>query len=156
MVEYPYFPAFIDLSERRVLVVGAGQIAARRVGTLAQFCPRITVIAPHIHPDILALAGAGQASVGQRAYAESDLDGADLVLACTDDAALNADIAAACRRRGIPVNVASDRALCDFLFPGVARRGDVVVGVTAGGSDHALARRVTERVRKLLDDMPGD
>ena len=156
MPEYPFFPMFVDLSQGRVLVVGAGKIAARRAGTLAQFCPSITVVAPKVHPDIAGMAEAGRATVHPRPWREDDLDGADLVLACTDDAALNAAIAAACRRRGIPVNAASDRALCDFLFPGIARRGDLVVGVTAGGADHALARRVTEDLREYLGRESGD
>lgn len=150
MADYPFFPAFVDLSGRHVLVVGGGKIAARRINTLVQFCPNVTVVAPRLHPDIDALAGAGQVSVRLRPYREGDLDGADLVLACTDDADLNARIAAACRERDIRVNAASDKALCDFLFPGIARRGDVVVGVTAGGNDHALARRVTEDIRDYL------
>ena len=151
MADYPFFPVFVDLSARRALVVGGGRIAARRVNTLAQFCPNVTVVAPAIHPDIAALAAAGQVRVVERAYRDGDLDGAELVLACTDDAALNAAIAGACRERRIPVNDASDRSRCDFLFPGIARRGAVVAGVTAGGENHALARRATEAVRRCLE-----
>ena len=150
MAGYPFFPAFVDLSERQVLVVGGGRIAARRLGTLIQFCPNVTVVAPRLRPDLVALAGSGMITALERAYRESDLDGADLVLACTDDPKLNAAIAAACRERGVPVNVASDRTQCDFLFPGIARRDGLVVGVTAGGGDHRLARRATEALRDYL------
>ena len=146
MAKYPYFPAFVDLSGCRALVVGGGRIAARRVGTLVQFCPNVTVVAPNIYPDIAAL----DVAIEERPYRDGDLEGADLVLACTDDADLNAAIAARCRERGIPVNVASNRALCDFLFPGIARRNNLVVGVTAGGEDHALAKRVTGEIREYL------
>ena len=82
MLDYPFFPAFVDLSGRRALVVGGGRVATRRVNTLSQFCPNVTVVAPRLHPDIDALAGAGQVSVRLRPYREGDLDGADLVLAC--------------------------------------------------------------------------
>ena len=151
MLDYPFFPAFVDLSGRRALVVGGGRIAARRVNTLSQFCPNVTVVAPAIHPDIAALAALGRVKTVERAYREGDLDGADLVLACTDDGALNAAVVEACRARHIPVNDASDRSRCDFLFPGIARSGAVVAGVTAGGKDHALARRATEAVRRCLE-----
>ena len=151
MGEYPFFPMFVDLSRRRALVVGGGRIAARRVNTLAQFCPDITVVAPAIHPGIAALVDGERVKALERAFAMDDLNSADLVLACTDDPALNADIAKACRDRDILVNDASDRRRCDFLFPGIARRGAVVAGVTAGGSDHALARRATEAVRECLE-----
>ena len=151
MEDYPFFPVFVDLSGRRALVVGGGRIAARRVNTLSQFCPNVTVVAPSIHPDIAALAARGRVKTVARAYREEDLDGAELVLACTDNGALNAAVAEACRERRIPVNDASDRSRCDFLFPGIARRSPVVAGVTAGGRDHALARRATEAVRRCLE-----
>ncbi len=151
MEDYPFFPVFVDLSGRRALVVGGGRIAARRVNTLSQFCPNVTVVAPSIHPDIAALAARGRVKTVARTYREEDLDGAELVLACTDDGALNAAVAEACRERRIPVNDASDRSRCDFLFPGIARRGPVVAGVTAGGRNHALARRATEAVRRCLE-----
>ena len=154
MAEYPYFPAFVDLSGRRALVVGGGRIAARRVKTLVQFCPNVAVVAPELHPDIEALGEAGRVGIRRRPFREGDLDGADLALACTDDELLNASVAAACRSRGIPVNVASDQKLCDFFFPGVARREGLVVGVTASGGDHALARRATEALRDFLENNP--
>jgi siroheme synthase-like protein len=152
MAERPYFPLFVDLSATRVLVVGAGKIAARRVQTLLDFAGGITVVAPAVCEAIESLAAAGEITLCRRAFADSDLDGAGLVLAATDDAQLNARIAALCRERGIPVNVGSDKTLCDFYFPGVVRRGSVVVGVTASGTDHATAKRTTEAIRKLLED----
>ena len=150
MAQYPRFPLFIDLSAKRVVVVGAGRIAARRVGVLAQFTPNITVVAPEAHPDIETLASAGKVRLVRRAYEAADLDGADIALAATDDAGLNAKIRDECRLRGIPVNVSSDQTLCDFYFPGIVREGGVVVGVTANGEDHARARRVTEAVRDAV------
>lgn len=149
MADYPYFPMFVDLSAKRAVVVGAGRIAARRVGALARFCGDITVIAPEVRPEIEAMPGI---AVRRRPYRPEDLDGAELVLAATGDAALNAGIAAACHARGIPVNVSSDRGACDFYFPGVIVDGDVAVGVTASGRDHARARAVTEAIRQCLSD----
>jgi len=149
MADYPYFPMFVDLSNRRVLVVGAGRIAARRVRVMSQFTPNVTVVAPDVSPEVEALAG-GLAIV-RREFRPSDLDGADIVLAATDDAEMNATICDDCRLRGIPVNVSSDRTLCDFYFPGIVREGNVVVGVTASGEDHAGARHVTEQIRNVLN-----
>lgn len=151
MAEKPYFPVFIDLSETAVLVVGAGKIAARRVQTLLDFAGRVTVVAPEVCEALIQLAAAGAVSLRRRAFEESDLAGAGMVLAATSDAALNARVAVLCRARGIPVNVGSDKTLCDFYFPGVARRGSVVVGVTASGTDHAAAKRTTDAVRRLLE-----
>ena len=151
MAEYPCFPLFIDLSARHVVVVGAGKIAARRVAVLSQFTPHITVISPEVHSDIEALAVAGRLRLIRRAYEMTDISGADIVLAATDDAELNATICDDCRLRDIPVNASSDRTLCDFYFPGIAREENVVVGVTASGEDHTCARHVTEQIRNLLN-----
>ena len=154
MGDKPYFPVFVDLSETRVLVVGAGKIAARRVQTLLDFAGGVTVVAPEVCEALEQLAAAGAVTLRRRAFEEADLAGAGMVLAATSDAELNACVAEACRARGIPVNVGSDKALCDFYFPGVARRGSVVVGVTASGTDHAEAKRITDAVRRLLGEKP--
>lgn len=147
-VSKPFFPMFVDLSKKHVLVVGAGHIAARRIETLKLFCDDITVVAPEIRPEI-----EGMGVARRRPYEPADLDGADLVIAATDDSALNAEIARDCRARAIPVNVISDQTLCDFFFPGVAVSGPVVAGVTASGTDHRLAKRATEAVRDALENM---
>lgn len=145
----PFFPMFVDLAKKHVLVVGAGHIAARRIETLKLFCDDITVMAPEIRPEI---EGMGVA-LRRRPYEPADLDGADLVIAATDDSALNAEIAQDCRALGIPVNVISDQTLCDFYFPGVSVSGPVVAGVTASGTDHRLAKRATEAVRDALQNL---
>ena len=147
----PYFPLFVDLSETRVLVVGAGRIARRRVTSLLDFAGCVAVVAITVCEEIEALAAEERVALSRRPFEERDLDGAGLVLAATDDAALNAEIAQKARARGIPVNVGSDKTLCDFYFPGVARKGAVVVGVTASGTDHAASKRVTQAVRALLE-----
>ncbi len=151
MAEYPWFPLFVNLAGKRIVVVGGGRIALRRIRVLAEFTENITVIAPELHPELLSPELAGKLRVLQRAYAPGDLEGADLVLAATDDPAVDRAVREECLRLGVPVNVAGDRSLSDFFFPGIARRDNVVVGVTAGGKDHAEARRVTEQVRELLE-----
>ena len=151
-MNYPYFPIFTDLSEKSIVVVGAGQIAARRVKTLMGFCPRITVIAPRVDGELKALAEEGRICILERSFAETDLDSADLVLAVTDDGELNSSIVGMCRERHIPVNNAGDQAECDFFFPGIVRKENLVIGVTASGKDHRKAREVTGRIRELLGE----
>ena len=148
----PWFPLFVDLSSSRVLFVGGGRIAARRVKALLPFAGEIAVVAPRLEASLAELAGAGEIVWRERPYDEADLEGAAIVLACTDDPAMNAAVHAACAARGIPCNVCSDHSLCDFYFPGIVRRGETVVGVNAGGKDHAGARRLRERIEELLSD----
>lgn len=151
-MDYPYFPLFIDLSGKTILVVGAGRIALRRIRVLAQFTERLTVIAPEIRPELEPLESAGKLTVFRKEFEPSDLPGADLVLAATNDKAVNELIWKRCKELGIPVNVSSDAGKSDFYFPGVARKGDFVIGVTAGGKDHAAAKRLTDSARQLLDE----
>ncbi len=142
------FPLYVDLTGKRVLVIGGGTIAARRCRVLSDFGPKLTVIAPEIRPEILALPGIDHRLAR---FSESELPEAELMLACTDDRAVNAAVVEAARRRGIPVNDCSDPAACDFHFPAIALRGPLVVGVNAGGQDHRLVARSASEIRKLLD-----
>ena len=152
MADHPWFPLFIDLSGKKVLVVGGGRIALRRVRTLTEFTESVTVVAPRLHHELLPLEAEGKITVLRRPYESSDPEGAALVLAAAGDEAVNEAVRADCRRLGIPVNVSSDRHKSDFYFPGVARKGGYVIGVTASGEDHAGAKKLTEAVRELLED----
>lgn len=156
MQEYPYFPLFVDLSRKTVVVVGGGAIAKRRICTLMAFTPNITVIAPAIHPELEPLVAQGRIQYQARTYRPADLERAGLVLAATGDAQCNQEIVRHCRARGIPVNTASDHTQCDFFFPGVVRQENVVVGVTASGKDHHQAREVTEQIRQWLSPDQGE
>ena len=75
-----------------------------------------------------------------------------LAVCATGDETVDDTVWRLCRERGVLVNIASDKDKCDFYFPGVARRGSVVAGVTAGGTNHSLAREVTEKIRKMLEE----
>ncbi len=147
-----YFPLFLDLSDKDILFVGGGAIASRRIHVLQQFADRITVVAPEAEGSILELTEAGEVSWIMREFEEEDLEGRDIVFAATNDKELNADIAVECRRRGITVNVSSDKNLCDFYFPGIVMQGETVVGVSASGKDHKKARRVRERIQEVLTE----
>lgn len=148
-----YFPLFVDISEKKTVIVGAGKIALRRTRTLMNFCSDITVIAPEAEAEFIRLEQEGQLRLLKKEYSREDILDADLVLAATDDPKVNGDIYSACKCLGILVNVCSDRTKCDFYFPGIAKSGTVVAGITASGEDHAGARRVREAVQHLLDEL---
>ena len=147
-----YFPIFVNLEEKEIVVVGAGTIAARRIKTLLPFCRHITAVAPEAAETIRELAESGSITWKKEAYARETIRYADLVLACTDDPALNSEIYSVCKCLGIPVNVCSVRRKCDFYFPGIVNRDNIVVGISAGGIDHRAARRVREKIERLLED----
>lgn len=147
-----WFPMFFDLRQWRILVVGCGKIARRRIQTLLGFNPgQICVVARETEKGREMWGDLPNMEIRQREYRTEDLEGCRMVLAATDDAELNRRIGGECRSRGILVNVASDRALCDFHFPGVAVSGPITVGVNAAGVDHGSARRTREQIQMFLD-----
>ncbi|MCI5994447.1 MAG: bifunctional precorrin-2 dehydrogenase/sirohydrochlorin ferrochelatase [Blautia sp.] len=146
----PYFPMFVDLSEKKVIVVGAGTIAKRRIRSLLTFTNHLVVIAPEINKELKELENTGQLTIRKKKYEREDIYDADIVIAATNDTQINNDIYIVCKCMGIPVNVCSDKHKCDFFFPGIAQKDHVVVGVTASGTDHKKARAVIERIREIL------
>ena len=146
----PYFPLFVDLNEKQIVVVGAGTIAKRRIRTLVSFTNHLTVIAPEVNRELLDMEKAGMLRIKRKNYEREDIYDADYVIAATNDHQINSDIYSACKCMGITVNVCSDKTKCDFYFPGIAKDGDTVVGITSGGRDHKLAAKISQAVRNVL------
>lgn len=147
-----FFPLFMDLTEKNILVVGAGKIAVRRIKTIVDFVNGVTVVAPQIEPSIFELAdGNKKVVIVERCYEDEDLENKDIVLAITDDHALNEEIVNKCHEKGILVNAAHDQSLCDFYFPGVVRKDSMVVGISVCGKDHGAVREAAARLREVLD-----
>jgi len=136
----------LDLTGADVLVVGGGAVAARKVAGLVEAGARVTVVAPLVRDDIIA-------AVVRRGFEPGDVAGRTLVFTCTDDPAVNADVALACRAANVWVNSADDPDNCTFALPAVARAGRVVVAVGSGGASPALAQHVRDRVAtEILDE----
>ena len=151
MKEKPFFPLFVDLSEKEVLIIGGGAVAERRALKLADFAGKITVIAPDISPALLKLSSEkSNVVIIKRPFSFDDLKGKDIVLAATNDKELNAETARKCRDLGVLVNDAGDRGLCDFLFPGIVKKDNLVIGVTACGKDHKGAKTAVCQIADLF------
>ena len=147
-----YFPLFLNMKEKQVLVFGGGKIAVRRTKALLEFGARIRVVAPEISEELEELAKETENLLLEyRRYRPSELKEEDFVLAVTNDETVNTTIFRECRHKHIWVNVASDKEKCDFYFPGIARKDNVVVGVTASGTNHRQARTTVEQIRGLFN-----
>lgn len=143
----PAFPMFVDLSQKSVLIVGGGQIAAHKVKVLEPFGPRIFVNAPEILPEIRDRA---HVICLTQAYSPAVLENIDLVIAATDDRVLNEQVAGDARRRHLPVNVVDDPDLCGFYFGSMITEGDLCVGISTDGASPAAARDLKQRIRQAL------
>lgn len=150
-MEKPYFPMFVDISRKRIVVVGGGKVAQRRVETLLGFAEDILVAAPEITEDIREFYEAARIQWVETSYHTEVLQGADMVLAATDDVQCNEQIVEDCHERGILVNAAHKKELCDFYFPGVVKKENLVVGVTSSGLSHSEVRHIRERIENALD-----
>lgn len=144
-----YFPLFTNLTEKRAVVFGAGRIAGRRIATLLDFVGELVVVAPECGDAVRQLAQEKRLVYREKCYEAQDLDGADLVLAATDDEAVNTRIYETCKERNILVNVASDQKKCDFHFPGILECDGVVLGFNGAGRDHKKVREVREKIERL-------
>lgn len=141
---------FMDLSQKNVLFIGGGNVNAFRVNAILEFAGHVTVVAPEAHDYIAALAQREMITWHRKRFAEDDLDDADIAIISTGHPGTDVRIAGMCRRRGILVNAESDQSLCDFYFPGIARKDPLVVGVSASGEDDKMQAQVTEYFRRLL------
>lgn len=156
MKNKPFFPMFVDLSDKNIVVAGGGTIATRRVKTLLIFTRNITVIAPKMTAELLELGKAGRITLLQRPVKRSDFGNAYMALAVTDDWKLNDEIYHICKAEGVYVNVANNKDQCDFYFPGICMKDELVAGVTASGADHKKAREAREKIQEVLEEMAGE
>lgn len=143
---------FVDLSDKKVVVVGAGTIAKRRIRSMVDFTNHLEVVAPEVNRELLELEAQGKIVIRKKTYEREDIYDASLVIAASSDNKVNQDIYSACKCLGIPVNVCNDKNKCDFYFPSLASRGNIVVGVSASGREHKKSKGVAGRVQELLDE----
>jgi len=151
------YPIFVETKGRRVIVIGGGHVGAEKVRGLLNGEADITLVSPQLNAELQEQADAGRIRHIAREYRESDLDdGYEFIMIATDDGAINAEVAAAAKRRRIWVNAADDVKHCDFILPAVVRSGKITLAASTSGSSPALARRLREELEAYLtDDMPA-
>ena len=144
-----FFPFFIDIADKKILIAGGGNVALRKAQKLLQYGADITVTAPEICAELERLDGV---TLIRRGFTDSDADGAFAVIAATDDRALNSHIYELCTRRNILVNTVDDPENCGFYFPALVRKNNVTVGISTGGSSPIFARYLREKTEEMLDE----
>ena len=143
-------PIFLDLNGRRVVLVGGGEPAVWKAELLLAAGAELTVVAAEPHADLAALADAGKARLARRAWQESDLDGAGLVVADEEDATEAGRLASAAHARGILINVIDNPPFCDFQFGAIVNRSPVVVGIMTDGTAPILGQAIRRRIEAIL------
>jgi len=145
-----YLPIFLDVRGQPCLVVGGGEVAARKASLLLRAGARVTVRAPALCAAFDAWLAEGRVSHRAGNFIDDDVLAHAVAIAATDDDGVNRAVAAAARARHIPVNVADQPALCSFILPSIVDRAPVIVAVSSSGASPVLARLLRARLESLI------
>ena len=141
-----YYPIFLDIRDKKCVIVGGGEVAARKAERLLDCGAKVFVISPKLSPALAALKEKDLISHIAAEYTGDLIDGAALVIGATDDEKTNAPISLDARKKGIPVNIVDDPQKCDFILPSLVQRGDLAITIGTGGKSPALARHLREEL----------
>lgn len=158
-----YFPMFVDLSEKPCLIVGGGKVACRKVKVMLDFGAKVRVVAKEISQELRDLErtladseGPKLMEIKRKSFEEKDCDGMGLVIAATDDKALNHEIAQYCKRQGIMVNAVDQKEDCSFIFPSYVKEGNLIAAFSSGGNSPLLTQYLKEKEAEILTPFLGD
>nr|VFK23986.1 MAG: uroporphyrinogen-III C-methyltransferase /precorrin-2 dehydrogenase [Candidatus Kentron sp. LPFa] len=145
-----FLPIFLDIKQRSCLVIGGGEVAARKVALLLQADAAITVVAPNLCATLTRLQEEKRIKYMARAFLADDLDHRYLAIAATDNDELNRRAARLAHARRIPINVVDKPKLCSFVMPSIIDRSPVIAAVSTGGASPVLARLIRARLETLI------
>jgi len=145
-----YFAAFLDLRGKRGIVVGGGAVAAQKAEVLLRSGVQLTVVAPELDARLAELTLVGALRHEAKRFQPGDLVGAEIVIAATDDPAVNEAVSAAAKALRVPVNVADNAALSTFIMPSVIDRAPLQIAISTGGASPVLARKIRGMIESLL------
>ncbi len=153
------FPLYIDIENKKTLIVGGGRVALRKAEILAGFGADICVISPKICDGLRLLEKKGRLCCEQKPLNSGEFDrlnSAFMVICATDDRQLNHEIACYCCKRHIWVNCADSETDSSFLFPSVVRRNEIVIGISSSGGVPALTRHLRQMIERAVPEWYGD
>ncbi|MGL5407948.1 MAG: precorrin-2 dehydrogenase/sirohydrochlorin ferrochelatase family protein, partial [Shewanella sp.] len=145
-----YFPLFIDTVNLTVLLVGAGDVASRKLALLSRTEANIHVIAPKVNAEVQDYVQKGRIVLSQREVLPSDMQNYDLIYLATANETLNAELASLAADRGIWVNVVDNPEYCRFITPSIVDRGRLVVAISTAGAAPVFARTIRSRLETSL------
>lgn len=145
-----FLPIFLRIKGRDCLVVGGGEVAARKAGLLLRAGARVRVVAPVLCASLQILVEEGKLTHDGREFLPQDLHGCTLVIGATDDQVVNRQIHELASLRHIPVNVVDSPELCSFILPSIVDRSPIVVAVSSGGASPVLARLLRAKLETLI------
>lgn len=145
-----YFPLFMDLKNKPVLVVGGGEVASRKIETLVRAGAKVTIVSPALTDTLKQLVESGICRWLERKYDSDVVLEYIQVWATTNDAELNHRIYHDAKSKNILVNVVDDKPYCDFITPSMINRGRIQIAISSGGASPVLVRKIREMLEVAL------
>lgn len=149
------YPIFLELSGRRVVLVGGGAVAVRKAGVLLEAGARLVVVAEEATGVLTTMCTQRGAKLIRSKYAKEYIGEAALVVAATDDPKVNHQVYADCQSLGILCNVVDDPEHCDFFVPAVVKRGDLQIAISTEGNCPAYAGHLRKKLEAIFTEEHG-
>ena len=147
-----YYPISLNLSGKKCVVVGGGEVALRKVRALLEHGGNVLVISPELCSALVQLSKSTGTHVLNREYRTGDLDGAFTAIAATGNLGINRQVMQEARKRAVLVNIVDDAENSDFIVPSHLRRGDVTIAISTAGRSPSLARKIRTKLEKDFGD----
>jgi siroheme synthase-like protein len=142
-----FLPVSVNITQKKILLVGGGKVALHKASILSRFTDRVQAVAPEFHSGFAAL----PIEQVQKRYEPDDLTGAFMVYICTENEALNREVKDECARRGVPANVCDNPALCDFISPAVHKEGNITIAVSSNAQNVRQSIDIRNQIRALVE-----
>ena len=154
MEQNELYPIFLKVSELEVLIVGGGNVGLEKLTFLLKSSPnaKVTVVSINFLPELTALAQKHKVQLVKMPYQKSFLDEKHLVIATTNDIAVNILVYKDCKRRNILVNVADNPPYCDFYMGGIVTKGNIKIAISTNGKSPTLAKRLRQFFDEVLPE----
>ncbi|HEA26651.1 MAG TPA: bifunctional precorrin-2 dehydrogenase/sirohydrochlorin ferrochelatase, partial [Ectothiorhodospiraceae bacterium] len=145
-----FLPIFLNIKSQPCLVVGGGDIAARKASLLLEAGGAVTVVSPKLSSQMAQYVKEGRVEYLESTFDTPHLEGMKVIIAATDDSSVNEQVSAEAQKRSIPVNVVDNPDLCSFIMPSIIDRSPVQIAVSTGGASPVLARILRARLESSI------
>ena len=150
-----FLPIFLNIKNKPCLVIGGGEVAARKVSLLLRAGGAVTVVSPQLGSELQHLLDEQKITYSAETYQSSLIAGQAVIIAATNDEAVNRQVSEQAQSKGIPVNVVDNPALCGFIMPSIIDRTPVQIAISTGGSSPVLARLLRARLETFIPSAYG-
>ena len=145
-----FFPAFLKLENKKILVVGGGKIAGDKISHLLDFTSNITIIAPVVEERVQSFIASNNLTYYKRTYRAGDIEGFFIVIVAVDNLEIQKEIYQECQEKGVLCNAVDSIEYCDFIFPSYIKEGDLIIAFSTSGASPALSKYLRRAIEKLI------